>query len=274
MVKKTFFFSSSSDPHGLAVHAGLPREIPYLEFPRLASFTELLHAVYTRHGGMSQGSFHSLNVGLLTGDSQGNVRSNLEIIRTTLGARSLKSVRQVHGTNIAIIRDIRETSPTVSEDPVQADAMITDLPGVAMVVKQADCQAVILFDPAKKVISNVHCGWRGNRENLLRTVVNRMRTDFGCRPSDLRAGIGPSLGPCCAEFVTHEPLFPDSFMRFMVKKSYFDFWAISRWQLTESGVREENIETAAICTKCSTDLFYSYRAEKITGRFATAVMLK
>ena len=109
MVKKTFFFSSSSDPHGLVVHEGLPREIPYLEFPRLASFTELLHAVYTRHGGMSQGSFHSLNVGPLTGDSQGNVRSNLEIIRTTLGARSLKSVQQVHGTNIAIIRDRNES---------------------------------------------------------------------------------------------------------------------------------------------------------------------
>jgi hypothetical protein len=178
---------------------------------------------------------------------------------------------QVHGTNVAIIR---EANSTISEEPVEADAMITDLPGVALMVKQADCQAVLLFDPVRKVISNIHCGWRGNRQNLIRTVIDRMRVDFGCTPSDLRAGIGPSLGPCCAEFVTHEELFPDSFMRFMVRKNYFDFWALSRWQLTESGVEEANIETAAICTKCRTTLFFSYRAEKTTGRFATAVMLK
>lgn len=271
MVKKSFFFPSSSDSHGRVVHADLPREIPYLQFPRLASVTGLHHAVFTRHGGISQGSFHSLNVGPLTGDSQENVRTNLEIVRTTLGARSLKSMQQVHGTNVAILR---ETNATASEEPVQADAMITDLPGVALVVKQADCQAVILFDPGKRVISNVHCGWRGQRENLLGTVVNRMRVDFGCKPSDLRAGISPSLGPCCAEFVTHEQLFPEYFMRFMVRKNFFDLWAISRGQLAESGVKQENIETAGICTKCSTALFFSYRAERTTGRSATAVMLK
>jgi len=271
MVKKTFFFSPSSAPRGLDAYADLPREIPYLEFPGLASFTELRHAIYTRHGGVSQGPYHSLNVGTLTGDSQENVRSNLEIIRTALDARSLKSMQQVHGTNIVIIG---EASSAICEEPVQADAMITRLPGVALMVKQADCQAVLLFDPVKKVISNIHCGWRGNRQNLLRAVTECMRVDFGCNPSDLRAGIGPSLGPCCAEFVTYEQLFPDSFKPFMVRKNYFDFWALSRWQLTESGVREENIETAAICTKCRTALFYSYRAEKTTGRFATAVMLK
>jgi hypothetical protein len=271
MVKKSFFLSPSSNPYGLDVHAEHPREIPYFEFPGFSSFTALRHAIYTRHGGISQGYFHSLNVAALVGDSQENVRTNLEIIRTTLGARSLKSVQQVHGTNIAIIR---EASSTISEEPVGADAMITDLPGVVLMVKQADCQAVLLFDPRKKVISNIHCGWRGNRHNLIRTVIDCLRVDFGCNPSDLRAGIGPSLGPCCAEFVTYKQLFPDSFMRFMVKKNYFDFWALSRWQLTESGVKEENIETAAICTKCRTALFFSYRAEKTTGRFATAVMLK
>jgi polyphenol oxidase len=271
MVKKTFLFPFSSDPLRRVVHGDLPREILYLEFPGLASFPEVLHAVFTRHGGISQGAFHSLNIGPLTGDSPENVRTNLEIVRTTLGARSLVSIQQVHGTHIAIVR---ETSATISEEPIQADAMITALPGVALVVKQADCQAVILLDPEKKVIANVHCGWRGHRENLLGTVVDRMSVDFGCRPSDLRAGISPSLGPCCAEFVTHDQLFPEQFMRFMVKENFFDFWAISRWQLAESGVKEENIETAEICTKCSTPLFFSYRAEGTTGRSATAVMLK
>ena len=271
MVEKTFFLSSSSDLHGHVVHSNLLCEVPYLQFARLASFTELQHAVYTRHGGVSQGAFRSLNLGSLTGDNPENVRANLEIVRATLGAHALKSVEQIHGTSIAVVRGM---SAVVSEEPVQADALITDLSGVPILVKQADCQAVILFDPARKAIANIHCGWRGTRGHILRKVIETMRVEFGCRASDLRAGIGPSLGPCCAEFVTHRELFPGSFTRFMVRENYFDFWAISRWQLTESGVREENIETAAICTKCRSDLFYSYRAEKTTGRFATAVMLK
>ncbi len=271
MVKKTFFASPLSVPRGADVHEDLSCVIPYFEFPRLASFAELRHAIYTRHGGMSQGPFYSLNVGTRTGDDQESVSNNLQIIKATLKARSLKLMQQVHGTSIAVIRD---SSSAISEEPVPADAMITNLPGLALMVKQADCQAVLLFDPVKKVISNVHCGWRGNTQNLLRAVTDRMHVDFGCRPSDLRAGIGPSLGPCCAEFVTYRRLFPKSFARFMVKENYFDFWALSRWQLTESGVQDENIETAAICTKCTTDLFYSYRAEKTTGRFAAAVMLK
>jgi YfiH family protein len=271
MVKKTFLLPSSAVPGRPVGRPDPSGEIPYLEFPSLASCAEIRHAVYTRHGGVSQGNFRSLNVGLLTGDRPENVRANLAIIRNTLGARSLKTVRQVHGTHIAIMGEARSS---VCEEPVQADAMITALPGVALVVKQADCQAVILFDPSRRVVSNIHCGWRGHRENLIGTVVDRMRADFGCKPSDLRAGIGPSLGPCCGEFVTHERLFPGSFSRFMVRRNYFDFWAISRWQLREAGVKEDHIETAAICTKCNPTLFYSYRAEGTTGRFATAVMLR
>jgi copper oxidase (laccase) domain-containing protein len=77
-----------------------------------------------------------------------------------------------------------------------ADAMVTNLTGVALMVKQADCQAVILFDPEKKVVANVHCGWRGNTANLLGRVIDRMKASFGCTPAALRAAIGPSLGPC------------------------------------------------------------------------------
>jgi len=88
------------------------------------------------------------------------------------------------------------------------------------------------------------------------------------------AAIGPSLGPCCGEFITHEQIFPNEFRQFMVRENYFDLWRISRWQLLNAGLIEENIEVAGICTRCRTDMFYSYRAEGITGRFATVAMLK
>jgi hypothetical protein len=108
----------------------------------------------------------------------------------------------------------------------------------------------------------------------LGAVVGRMKFEFGCRPANMLAAIGPSLGPCCAEFINYEQEFPEEFRRFMVRKEYFDLWEISRWQLLEAGLAEDHIEVANICSRCRTDMFYSYRAEGITGRFGTVAMLK
>jgi copper oxidase (laccase) domain-containing protein len=100
-----------------------------------------------------------------------------------------------------------------------------------------------------------------------------MEEEFGCRAGDMMAAIGPSLGPCCAEFINHEKIFPAEFVEFMIRNNYFDLWALSRRQLLGASLKSENIETAEICTKCRTDLFFSYRAEGVTGRFATVAML-
>ena len=251
--------------------AGKPNgvfEVPYFQFPRLSQFPELVHAVFTRRGGVSPPPFDTLNTSFSTGDQEQTVKANLEIIMRALGATRLVFMNQVHGTDILVLR-----SP-LPEQPVPSDAIITDLRDVAIMVKQADCQAVILYDPVKGVLANVHCGWRGNTHDFLAAVLSRMKAEFGTQPSDLRAAIGPSLGPCCGEFVTHKNIFPEVFNRYMVRKNYFDLWEISRWQLAEAGLKEEHIETAGICTRCRTDLFFSYRAEKVTGRFATVAMLR
>ncbi len=100
-----------------------------------------------------------------------------------------------------------------------------------------------------------------------------MKKDFGCIESHLLAGVSPSLGPCCAEFVSHKEIFPDAFKRFMVQENYFDLWAISRLQLESAGLKGCNIEIAGICTRCKADLFYSYRGEGKTGRFGAIAML-
>jgi YfiH family protein len=247
-------------------------EIPYFQFPDLSAHDRLTHAVYTRHGGVSEPPYHSLNVSDATGDREDHVAINLRMIQQSLGARRLVGMKQVHGTRIVTL--LREPAQAPEAVMFHADAMVTNLTGVALMVKQADCQAVILFDPDKKVIANVHCGWRGNVANLLAGVIDTMRVSFDCAPSTLRAAIGPSLGPCCAEFTSYEALFPESFRRFMVRKNYFDLWEISRWQLVQAGLRNDRIEVAGVCTRCRTDLFFSYRGEGTTGRFATVVMLR
>jgi purine-nucleoside/S-methyl-5'-thioadenosine phosphorylase / adenosine deaminase len=268
MLQKNSFRISMLNAGG---HTPVAREVPFFQFPGLSDYPELAHFVFTRHGGVSASAFRSLNVSFSTGDSAENVETNLSMIREITGARSLRFMNQVHGRDIVILR---ERTLQDGGGPFTADAMITDLPGAALLVKQADCQAVILYDPVTKVVSNVHCGWRGNANGLLSSVITAMREEFGCDPSRLRAAIGPSLGPCCAEFVTHREIFPVSFRPFMTRDSYFDLWAISRFQLVASGLKDEHIESAGWCTRCRTDLFYSYRGEGRTGRFATVVMLK
>ncbi|MBW1977636.1 MAG: laccase domain-containing protein [Deltaproteobacteria bacterium] len=248
-----------------------PRHILYFQFFNLSKYGNLVHAVFSRCGGVSKSPFTGLNVSYASGDHKKSVNTNLRIIKKILGAERLVAMNQVHGRRIHVFT---QKYPGILERPVSADAVITTLKHLCVIVKLADCQAIVILDPGKGVLANVHCGWRGNVANLPGAVVAKMKADFGCKPSDLIAGIGPSLGPCCAEFVTHKDLFPEHFGRFMVRENYFNLWEITKWQLTQAGIREENIEIAGICTRCRTDLFYSSRAEGVTGRFATAAMLK
>jgi copper oxidase (laccase) domain-containing protein len=88
------------------------------------------------------------------------------------------------------------------------------------------------------------------------------------------AGIGPSLGPCCAEFINYREEIPQVYWRYKDADHNFDFWSLSREQLLHAGVPAKNIETSRICTRCRTDEFFSYRAAKTTGRFAAVIGLK
>jgi len=243
----------------------------YFCYPKLILSQQLTHGVFTRLGGMSDPPYGSLNTSYSVGDRPESVTANLSKIKEAIRANHLIFMNQSHGADIHIVN--KDDFEVQSNVPL-ADAIITDTPGVALMVKQADCQGVIIFDPKNAVVANVHCGWRSNVKNILRHTVTRMRKVFGCRETDLLAAIGPSLGPCCAEFVSHKEIFPKEFERFMVRKNYFDLWAISYWQLLEAGLSKENIELAGICTRCRTDLFYSYRGEGKTGRFATVAMVK
>jgi YfiH family protein len=243
----------------------------YFQFPRLSLNPHLMHGVFTRKGGVSASPFDSLNTSFSVDDQPEDVAANLRKIKDTIGAQDLIHMNQVHGNDILVVD---QSDPDSLNKSFFADAMITNMPQVALLVKQADCQGTIIYDPKKHVLANVHCGWRGNVQDILGRVATRMKGEFGCKASDLEAAIGPSLGPCCAEFVTYRDIFPEVFDSFMVNENHFDLWALSSWQLENAGMRPENIEVAGLCTRCRTDLFYSYRAEGNTGRFGTVAMLR
>jgi hypothetical protein len=252
----------------------IPRSIDrtvYLQFLSFSDYDYLIHGIFTRIGGVSKPPYDTLNSSYNVGDRSERVKENLQTIKDAIGAKYLISMNQVHGGGIVILRNDDHTR---IESTANTDALITDIPSVALMVRQADCQGVILYDPVKAVLAVVHCGWRGNVRNFLGAVVNRMKSDFGCAGSDILAAVGPSLGPCCAEFTSYEEIFPEEFGEFIVRDNHFNLWEISRRQLLDAGLAENRIEIAEICTRCNTDLFYSYRGEGTTGRFATVAMLK
>lgn len=243
-------------------------------FRLLSGVPGLVHGVFSKHGGVSLPPYASLNVGWSNGDSPDAVRENLSRVKDALHVRHLVGSRQVHGDSIQIIDETlldsaKECGPTLITSP--ADALVTHLHDVGLMIKIADCQAVFLVDPINQVIANVHCGWRGSVNGLLLKVVHLLREDYCCRPENILAVISPSLGPCCGEFKNYKLELPPNFWDFQTKPEYFDFWAITRWQLQRAGLRQENIEAAERCTVCESDRYFSYRAQGTTGRMAAVI---
>ena len=179
-------------------------------------------------------------------------------------------VDQVHGSKIVTLNE--EAKPLVG------DAVITDEGGYYPSIKTADCQAILILDPIRRVTAAIHSGWRGTVERITRKVIIELEAAFGCRPSDLIAALGPSVGTCCYEvdekvIKPFRESIPDA-ERFI--ESYIitdpisgmdrisrrlDIRGINRHELIESGVNQENIKDLNLCTKCHNTMFYSYRRD-------------
>ena len=239
--------------------------------PLLAAFPEVGHGFFTRLQGVSTGPYHSLNLSFAVGDRPEAVAQNRLLVQRALDLSALASANQVHGRQEAVID---ASSQVDGADLAAADILITAQPGVGLLIKQADCQAVLLYDPGQRVVANVHCGWRGQVQNILGQAVGRLRERFASRPGDLYAAISPSLGPCCAEFRHFREEFPPALWPYQVRPTYFDLWRLSRDQLLAAGLRPERIDLAGICTCCQAADFYSYRRDKVTGRQGAVIALK
>jgi hypothetical protein len=253
--------------------------IKLLFFENLSPFKTLYHAVTTRTGGVSQIPFKSLNLGLNTDDRYENILANHEALSKALefDLKYLLSSHQVHGTGILTVNNIPEKTkdPFVLKHSFDGyDAMVTDKPGITLIIRVADCVPIILFDPAKQILAVVHAGWKGTKAEVAAKTVRVMVTQFGSRASDIIAGIGPSIGPCCFNVQKDvADLFfnnaPDAEIYIKKKGTGFviDLREANRSQLIAQGCGEKNIEVSDLCTSCNSNLFFSHRGEKgKTGR--------
>lgn len=242
--------------------------IEWLEFDQFQDFKRLSHRLYLRHGGVSVGNYGTLNFSFKGGDNDTHVEQNYNLIKE-LSPKSNKIVRaaQCHSARLAKVTD---SSPEVE---FSCDGLYTLAQQAMLMILHADCQAAIFYDPIRHVLANIHCGWRGNVQNIYREAIFALKRDFGTKPEDLLVSISPSLGPEQAEFTNYRTELPEEFWQFQVKPYYFDLWAISRWQLEKEGILPHHIEIAQICTKSNPSDYFSYRNVKQSGRHATCAML-
>jgi YfiH family protein len=169
---------------------------------------------------------------------------------------------QVHEARVAVVGQTHGVGRLEGHD-----AVVTDTPGGALMAFSADCPLVLVYDPVCHAVGVAHASWRGTVAAIARKLVETMRRRFGCQPTDLLAGVGPSAGPECYE--VRQDVYeaaaglPNRDRLFTTRdgRLYFDLWEANRSQLQQAGIGPESIETAGICTMSRRDLFYSYRRE-------------
>jgi hypothetical protein len=257
--------------------------IKYLEGFTGNELDFVIHAFCTRQGGVSEGSFASLNVSAREGDGNDRVRRNFEMIASAFGitVSQFLLLHQVHRDGIWVVDG---PGPLSSQDPPpECDAVVTDRPGVALCIKTADCVPIFLADPVRRVIGAVHAGWKGTAMQIVEKAVGKMARQFGGRPADLVALIGPAIGPCCYEVdaAVYQAMSDDPARDAFFSagrgsgKWMLDLFQANRLQLIRSGVPPQGIRQAGFCTACHPGLFFSHRAQGgNTGRQLNFMMMR
>ena len=234
----------------------------------------IVHGFSTRFGGVSEGYCASLN---FRGsgpepDDPAHVRENYRRFCAALGAdmEKLTLSKQVHEDTVRHVTAEDAGKGLLHPTDYTADALVTNEPGMSLMVFSADCIILLFHDPVTGSIGATHAGWRGTALDLPAKTVKEMGRLFGAKPENIRVAIGAGIGPCC--FETHDDV-PDalraafgsgveSFIAPRGAKWTVDLKAVNAWRLQEAGVPAQQIDILSTCTACHTDMYWSHR---ITG---------
>ncbi|MBT4482041.1 MAG: peptidoglycan editing factor PgeF [Candidatus Latescibacteria bacterium] len=224
----------------------------------------------TRTGGVSLPPFDSLNLGYKTPDDRQTVDKNHNILFSLLGVDAAKAavMEQVHGDRVSIV-----DSGGIS---LETDGIITSESEVFLTVKVADCIPLLLFDPVRKVIGAVHCGWRPLVYGIAEKAVDVMTVCSGTDPGNVVAAAGPSAGPCCYDVGSDVAgrLAHDSII-YRNGRIYADLRTELLNRLLNSGLKPANIEIIPECTVCNESLYFSHRRDGAqSGRMMGYIMMK
>jgi len=283
----------------------------WLAVPAWRKLPWLWHGFSTRKGGASrcycaEDSQGELNLGFTASDEHETVVHNRRLLAeavTGVAATPLVTIRQFHSNVLAFAAE----ADAAREQPRKADGLMTDRPGLLLGVQTADCIPVLVADRKRRVVAAFHAGWRGTVQRIVEAGVGRMRLEFGSRPEDIVAAIGPGIGACCyavgeevlssfesqftyARELFHEVDSADAVrtkypMLFLTQRApghspmgpslHLDLVEANRHQLLSAGLKPRSIQTTGGCTSCQTDLFFSHRASQgHAGRMLSVIGIR
>jgi polyphenol oxidase len=280
-----------------------------LEASALAKLDWLVHGFSTRPGGASElpGTAKTkrervLNLGFTDWDTRARVLENRGKFFRAIGAEQMQIVtlRQIHSD---VAHRVKVAS--AANEALQGDALLTRDPGILLVVQTADCIPILLADTKRHAIAAIHSGWRGTLKRIAAKTLGRMHMELGTQAEDVIAALGPGIGRCCyevgsdvardfnAQFRDARAWFDGPFdalasgesdpnwLPWLTRKPpghappplrvHLDLLAANRAILTDAGVRAARISVSSLCTACRSDLLFSYRRERPTGRLMAAI---
>jgi hypothetical protein len=247
-----------------------------------------------------------LNLGFTDDDRRRRVLSNRKQFLQAIGAdgMSLVANEQIHSD---VVHRISSASPAIRE-VAKGDALLTNTAGILLSVQTADCVPILLADRKHRAVAAIHSGWRGTLLRIAAKALGRMRMEFGTSPQDVIAAVGPSIGRCCYEvgsdvaaafhsqFANAREWFDGPFdalaagendanwLPWLTMKPpghqppaprvQLDLVAANCAILAEAGVPPAQISSSGLCTSCRTDLFFSYRRERVTGRLMAVIGIR
>ncbi len=232
----------------------------------------------TRPGGASAKSYGGGNISFATKDTPQHVFANRRTLQRTVGC-PFSELSQVHGDTL--IFDPPTTpaegfrlAPEGTTLP-EADGQATSQAGLALMIKTADCQPILLAHKSGQYIMALHVGWRGNKIEFIASAVAAFCAKYAIHAHDVFAVRGPSLGPQMAEFVNFAEEWGDEYKAWYdAADSTMDLWALTRHQLYGAGLPHRQIFGLDMCTRSLHHLFFSYRYEKESGRQASVIWMK
>ncbi len=258
-------------------------EIKFITFDKLSNIPFIKHGFSTRIGGVSEDNYKYLNLGLNTGDDTGNVKENIKKFSLAVGInyQNLVVSDQVHKDLIKVATyEDRGKGYIKERDYSEIDGLVTNALDIPLMTIFADCVPIFFVDTIKKAIGVSHAGWKGTKLKIGQKTVGTMINEYGSKPENIIALIGPSIGRCCYEV---DDFVVDKFNKSFTDTSSFifpykggryklDLWEANKLALEEVGVKD--IIVSKLCTSCNLDLFYSYRREDgITGRMGAIIQL-
>jgi YfiH family protein len=248
-----------------------------------------------------------LNLGFTDWDTRESILKNRQDFFAALKASKMPviALRQIHSD---IVQVVNSSNSEPSGDALKGDALITSEPGILLVVQTADCVPILLADKKRRAVAAIHAGWRGTLQRIAEKALGRMQMEFGTSPQDVIAALGPGIGQCCfevgpevaAEFAAKFPEASEWFKgpfdslargdndpnwlpwltmrppghQLPEPRAHLDLIAANRAILINAGILPGNISSSGFCTACRTDLFFSYRRERITGRMMAAIGIR